>query len=79
MSAARHADVLFVKNDKPPGENDLAAYVKNEGIRHVLFKSFVDALPIVQSIVLNHKTVDDVLQEGVERIPIIHEESLIYK
>jgi 2-hydroxy-3-keto-5-methylthiopentenyl-1-phosphate phosphatase len=38
MSAARHADVLFVKNDKPVGENDLAAYCEKEGIGHILFR-----------------------------------------
>ncbi|KAJ7254817.1 HAD-like domain-containing protein, partial [Mycena rebaudengoi] len=39
MSAARHADVLFVKK-KDDGENDLAAYCKREGIRHILFADF---------------------------------------
>jgi 2-hydroxy-3-keto-5-methylthiopentenyl-1-phosphate phosphatase len=38
MSAAKHADVLFVKNDKPEGENDLAAYCVKEGIKHILFR-----------------------------------------
>jgi len=64
MSAARHADVLFVKNDKPEGQNDLAAYVKKEGIKHILFKEFSDALPIVQSVVGGAATVDQVLEEG---------------
>ncbi|KAF9517666.1 hypothetical protein BS47DRAFT_1371295 [Hydnum rufescens UP504] len=64
MSAARHADVLFVKNDKPEGQNDLAAYVKKEGIKHILFKEFSDALPIVQSVVRGAATVDQVLEEG---------------
>lgn len=64
MSAAKHADVLFVKNDKPEGENDLANYVKREGIRHILFKEFSDALPIVQNVVTGKQTVDAVLTEG---------------
>ena len=64
MSAARHADVLFVKNDKEEGHNDLAAYVQREGIRHVLFKEFSEALPIVQSVVNGEKSVDQVLTEG---------------
>ncbi|KAH7345297.1 HAD-like domain-containing protein [Rhizoctonia solani] len=38
MSAAKHADVLFAKNDKPEGENDLAEYCKKEGIPHILFR-----------------------------------------
>jgi len=64
MSAAKHADVLFVKNDKPEGHNDLAAYVKREGIRHVLFKTFNEALPIVKNVVKGEKSVDQVLTEG---------------
>ena len=67
MSAARHADVLFVKNDKPKGENDLAAYAKKEGIKHILFKEFSDALPIVQSVVKGVVTVDQVLEEGSKK------------
>ena len=64
MSAARHADVLFVKNDKPEGENDLEEYCKKEGIRHILFDDFSHALPVVQSVVKGQKTVDQVLSEG---------------
>lgn len=84
MSAAKHADVLFVKDDKPEGHNDLAAYVKREGIkcvfslqftrdagsftpftrRHILIKSFTEALPIVQSVVKKEKTVIEVLSEA---------------
>jgi 2-hydroxy-3-keto-5-methylthiopentenyl-1-phosphate phosphatase len=64
MSAARHADVLFVKNDKPEGFNDLAAYVKKEGIKHILIKSFADARPIVEDIVTGEKTVEQVLREA---------------
>lgn len=75
MSAARHADVLFVKNDKPPGENDLAAYCEKEGIGHVLFRwvgcmhaywadlcrTFADALPVVRDVVEGRKTPAEVL------------------
>ncbi|KAJ7910282.1 HAD-like domain-containing protein [Mycena leptocephala] len=39
MSAARHADVLFVKQ-KDDGENDLAAYCTREGIKHIIFRDF---------------------------------------
>jgi len=51
MSAAVHADTLFVKNDKPEGQNDLAAYCLREGIGHILFKDFTEALPIVSAII----------------------------
>lgn len=63
MSAAKHADVLFVKQ-KGYGENDLAAYCNKEGIRHVLFPDFSHALPIVQAIVKGETTKEEVLQKG---------------
>jgi len=50
LSAARHADVLFVKQ-KAGGENDLAAFCRREGIPHIIFEDFNEALPIVQAIV----------------------------
>ena len=50
MSAARHADVLFVK-EKPDGENDLAAYCTRERIPHILFADFGRALGVVSAIV----------------------------
>ena len=55
MSAARHADVLFVKK-KPGADNDLAAYCTREGIPHVLFSDFARALVAVRSIVEGEKT-----------------------
>lgn len=60
MSAARHADILFVK-DKEDGENDLAVYCTREGIKHILFSDFSQALPVVQSIVNGDRTKDEVL------------------
>jgi len=63
MSAAKHADVLFVK-EKEYGENDLAAYCNQEGIKHVLFSDFGRALSVVQSIVKGSKTVEEVLNAG---------------
>jgi 2,3-diketo-5-methylthio-1-phosphopentane phosphatase len=59
MSAAAHADVLFVKYKDD--ENDLAAYCRREGIKHILFKDFSEALPIVESVVKGKKTVLEVL------------------
>ena len=64
MSAAKHADVLFVKQ-KDDGENDLATYCTKSGIRHILFTDFSKALPIVQSVVGGEKSVDEVLSMGV--------------
>jgi len=60
MSAAKHADVLFVKQ-KDDGENDLATYCTKLGIRHILFTDFSKALPIVQSVVKGEKRTDEVL------------------
>ena len=63
MSAARHADVLFVK--KPPGtDSDLATYCAKEGIPHILFEHFAQALPVVQSVVNGEKTKEEVLAIG---------------
>lgn len=63
MSAARHADVLFVK--KPPGkESDLATYCAKEGIPHILFERFEQALPVVESIVKGETTKEDALKKG---------------
>ncbi|GJJ15141.1 hypothetical protein Clacol_009416 [Clathrus columnatus] len=63
MSAARHADVLFVK--KPPGkESDLATYCEKEGIPHILFENFNQALPMVQAIVEGSMSVQEALKKG---------------
>jgi hypothetical protein len=62
MSAARHADVLFVKQKS--GENDLATYCEREKIRHILFKDFWSALPIVRGIVNGELSVDQALSTG---------------
>ncbi|KAI6028220.1 HAD-like domain-containing protein [Pisolithus marmoratus] len=64
MSAARHADVLFVKQ-KNDGENDLAAYCRREGIPHILFPDFGAALNTVKAIVEGSKTADMALAEGM--------------
>ncbi|KAJ7768019.1 HAD-like domain-containing protein [Mycena olivaceomarginata] len=63
MSAARHADVLFVKQ-KDDGENDLAAYCNREGIKHIIFRDFSQALKVVQSVVSGEKTAEEVLAIG---------------
>ncbi|PPQ75044.1 hypothetical protein CVT26_012068 [Gymnopilus dilepis] len=61
ISAAKHADVLFVKT-KDNGENDLATYCRREGIKHALFSNFFKVLPIVESIVDGRKTIDEVVE-----------------
>ncbi|VDB86985.1 unnamed protein product [Peniophora sp. CBMAI 1063] len=58
LSAARHADMLFVK-EKPGGENDLHRFCVKEGIKHVLFHDFKAALTAVESIVKGEKTAED--------------------
>ena len=62
MSAAAHADLLFVKT-KYYGENDLHEYCKREKIPHVLIGSFAEAMPLVQEIVEGKKTVQEVIKE----------------
>lgn len=63
MSAARHADVLFVKQN-PGSDNDLANYCNKEGIKHILFQDFAGALEVVKSVVDGEKTVAEVLAKG---------------
>lgn len=63
MSAARHADVLFVKQ-KPGADNDLAAYCTREGIQHVLFEDFDRALGVIKKVVDGEFTVKDALAVG---------------
>jgi 2-hydroxy-3-keto-5-methylthiopentenyl-1-phosphate phosphatase len=63
LSAAKHADLLFVKI-KENGENDLATYCREHGIKHVEFKSFHDAHAIVEEVVDGKRTVEQVLAAG---------------
>ena len=63
LSAARHADVLLVKI-KDNGENDLHTFCNREGIKHVVFKDFSEALPIVEAVVTGKKTTEEVLEKG---------------
>ncbi|KAI1789215.1 HAD-like domain-containing protein [Ganoderma leucocontextum] len=63
MSAAKHADVLFVK-EKAGGENDLAAYCNREGIPHILFADFGRALGVVSAIVEGRTTAKHALDKG---------------
>lgn len=63
MSAARHADVLFVKA-KPGADNDLHAYCTREGIPHILFENFHQALPVVRRVVDGELTVSQALALG---------------
>ena len=63
ISAAKHADILFVKQ-KDDGENDLATYCTRLGIRHILFTDFSKALPLVQSVVGGERSVEEALTIG---------------
>ncbi|TFY74016.1 hypothetical protein EWM64_g9996 [Hericium alpestre] len=63
MSAARHADVLFVKTKDGP-DNDLHKYCQREGIPHILFRDFSQAVPVVQDVVEGRKTKEEVLAAG---------------
>lgn len=63
MSAARHADLLFVKQ-KPGADNDLAAFCRREGIPHVLFEDFGGALELVKQVVDGKLTVKEALAVG---------------
>lgn len=63
MSAARHADVLFVKK-LPNTPSDLATYCVNEKIPHIVFQHFSQALQVVQSVVNGEKTKEEVLAIG---------------
>ncbi|KAH9911934.1 HAD-like domain-containing protein [Epithele typhae] len=63
MSAARHADVLFVKC-KDGGDNDLAAYCRREGIPHILFADFSHARVVVADIVEGRTTAAEALAKG---------------
>ncbi|KIJ38472.1 hypothetical protein M422DRAFT_33255 [Sphaerobolus stellatus SS14] len=63
LSAARHADVLFVKA-APGRESDLATYCDREGIPHILFESFEQVLPMVQAIVEGKMTKEEAIEKG---------------
>lgn len=69
ISAAKYADVLFVKN-KADGENDLATYCNREKIRHILFENFVTVLPVVQAIVSKERAIDDFVEMQREPAPL---------
>ena len=62
LSAARHADILFVKT--APGESDLATYCVREGIPHILFENFDQVLPLVEAIVEGKMTKEEAIAKG---------------
>ncbi|KAH8082828.1 HAD-like domain-containing protein [Cristinia sonorae] len=63
MSAARHADLLFVKQ-KPGADNDLAAFCTREGIPHVLFEDFDRALGLIKKVVEGEVSVGEAVKVG---------------
>ncbi|KAG8767198.1 hypothetical protein FRC16_007449, partial [Serendipita sp. 398] len=63
MSAAQHADVLFVKL-KENGESDLANYCRALGIKHVLFQTFEQVIPLVKAVVEGRVSVKEAVEVG---------------
>lgn len=63
ISAARHSDLLFVKQ-KDGADNDLAAFCRREGIPHVLFEDFNRALELVKQVVDRRISVKEALAVG---------------
>ncbi|KAG0148872.1 hypothetical protein CROQUDRAFT_131609 [Cronartium quercuum f. sp. fusiforme G11] len=59
LSAARSADVLFVKVKEGTG-NDLAKHCTREQIRHRTFESFLEVKEVVQSVVEGKVKAEDV-------------------
>ncbi|GHJ84211.1 hypothetical protein NliqN6_0613 [Naganishia liquefaciens] len=66
MSAAKHADLLFVK-EMANGDSDLAAYCKEQDIDHVSFKDFNKVLEVVKSIVQSQDTVPSVIHREMKK------------
>jgi len=63
ISAAKHADVLFVKV-KPNADNDLAAYCVTENIKHICFEEFSSAFEVVKKVVDGRMSVEKALALG---------------
>lgn len=61
LSAAQHADVLFVKM-KENGESDLAQYCDRRGIRYIRFQNFSQVLPIAERIVAGTSSIEQALK-----------------
>ncbi|CDZ97641.1 Pyridoxal phosphate phosphatase-related [Phaffia rhodozyma] len=59
MSAAQHADCLFVKNKEG---NDLATYCTNQGFPFKLFDTFEYVLKDVQDVIGGRKTAEEVMK-----------------
>lgn len=62
MSAARHADVLFVKDKK---DNDLKTYVDNHKIPHRMFKDWTEVKDVVSKIISGEIPIDSVRKPKV--------------
>lgn len=63
MSAAQHADVLFIKM-KGYEESDLATYCDKLGIKYIKFHDFSQVLPIVEKVVNGSMSVAEALEIG---------------
>ncbi|EIW78175.1 HAD-like protein [Coniophora puteana RWD-64-598 SS2] len=67
MSAAKHADVLFVKLNEGT-HNDLMRFCRQEGIHHIRVRSFAEALPVVQRVKACGE--DDARREATARVEV---------
>lgn len=63
MSAAKSADLLFVKI-KPGSGNDLAKHCEREGIKYKAFESFEQVKETVQAVVEGKLKIGDVGKLG---------------
>lgn len=57
MSAARHADVLFVKDKE---DNDLATYCRAQNIPHHMFKDWTVPKKMLEKIISGELKIEDV-------------------
>lgn len=60
MSAARHADVLFVKDRK---DNDLATYCRAQNIYHNMFKDWTEIKATVEKLLKGEIKVEDISEQ----------------
>jgi 2-hydroxy-3-keto-5-methylthiopentenyl-1-phosphate phosphatase len=63
MSAAKHADLLFVRL-KENGESDLATYCDQQGIKNIKFEEFSQTMGLVKAVVGGAMTVTEALEVG---------------
>lgn len=70
MSAAAHADLLFVKLNAD-GHSDLSKYCIKEHIKHVEFYDFKKVLARVQEVVKGDRTIPQILAEESKDVQLV--------